>query len=259
MSIITNKKTKQVFGALLGLRNEEKIEAFYCFEFLYVAEENDTKKFDLEFIENRKKLTDHLFKSKNYEMIGFYYTTGDPSKLNKADLFLNEFQTVIEKYGIIEPVYLIMGTDLDNKDELPLDFYISKNSNFEKISHKIEGDDAERITLDTVMKFSEKADKESVNKQILNGFKNALDVLRFNLNNILEVAERDQYKKDPKFQTLLADVVANFPSSNSYRMNQIMEDKNYENSIMNGLGSCTLNEVYVKNYELMNYLTSQKF
>lgn len=265
MSIITKKKTKQVFGALLGLRSESKIEVFYSFEFLNLTPENQTPKFDLEFIENRKSLTDQLFQSQNYELIGFYFTFEDPSKVNKASFYLSEIEAVMTKYSVSNPVCLILGTDLEQKDELPVDFYVSsffsqsEKNEFEKIPHKIEGSDSERITLDTVMKFSEKAEKESAAKQNLKAFKNALDVLKFDLSQILEAASKEGNKKDPKFQALLADVVANFPSNNSARMNQIIEDKNYENSVMNGLCSCTLNKVYVKNFELMNNVANNKF
>jgi len=259
MNIVTNKKTKHVFGALLGLRNESKIEVFYSFEFLNTTPENYTPKLDLEFIEDRKKLTDQLFQSQNYDLIGFYYTCEDPSKLNNSNIYLPELQAVMSKYYVSDPVCLILGTNFEQKDELPLDFYAWKNYNFEKISHKIEGNDSERITLDTVMKYSEKADKESAAKQNLNAFKNAMDVLIFNLNNTLQAAEKEENKSDRQFQMLLADIVANFPSSNTPRMNQIIEDKNYENSVMNSLCSCSLNKVYFKNYELMNNLTNTKF
>ncbi len=258
MSIITSKKTKQVYGALLGVRSESKIEVFYCFEFLNTTPENENPAFDFEFIENRKKLTDQLFQTQNYELIGFYLTCQNPSKVKIADLYISQLHAVMSKYGVSDPVCLVLGTDLEQKDELPVDFFTSKNADFAKISHKIEGSDSERITLDTVMKFSEKSDKESAAKQNLNAFKNALDVLRLNLSSILEAAEKDVNKKDPRFQVLLADLLANFPSSNSSRMNQIIEDKNYENSIMNSLCSCTLNKVYVKNSELMSNLSKFK-
>jgi len=258
MTIISEKKTKQVFGAVLGYRNSEKVEIFYSFEFLNTTPESLTPSFDLEFIENRKKLTDQLFQNQNYELIGFYLTIDNITDITSSNLYFSEMQKIMKYYMVVDPVCLVLGTNLDNRDELPIDFYVSQTSFFKKIPHKIEGNDSERITLDSVMKFSEKANKESATKQNLKAFKNALDVLRLNLKNILNAAEQMKYRNDLKFQAFLDDIISNFPTSNSDRMNRIMEDKNYENSIMNTLCSCTLNAVYAKNFDLINNLANSK-
>jgi len=259
MTIISNNIIKQVFGALLGIRTLNKIEVFYSFEFLNLTPENQQQKFDLEFIENRKSLTDQLFQNQNYELLGFYCTTPNLTDYEISNLENSELKKIMEIYNITEPVFLVLGTDIDNKEELPINFYSSKNSIYDKIPHKIEGSDSERITLDTVMKFSEKEVKESATKQNLKAFKNALDVLRFDLNNILNTAEDEKFKNDASFQSLLSDLISNFPTSNSSRMNQIIEDKNHENAIMNNLCSCTFNNVYLKNYELVNNSNHLKY
>lgn len=253
MSIITNNLTKEVYGALLGIRNENKIEVFYSFEFLNSSSDSKLPKFNIEFIENRKNLTDQLFQQQNYEIIGFYAT-------NENETFISEEQkqellSVMNFYKIENPCLLILNTNLEKTEELPVEIFYNfdkDNKNyFRKIPHKIEGSDSERITLDTVMKFSESelTEKESATKQNLKTFKNALDVLRANLGDLLKAAIDGKFAQDLTFQAMLSDVFSNLPASNNKNINQILENNNYENTIMNSLCSCTLNQVHAKNYE----------
>ena len=250
MQITSNNKIKQVFGGLLGIKSQNKTEIFYSFEFLNLNPETYPPKFDMEFIDSRKKLTDQLFQNQNYELIGFYKTEEKNSMENPLEIKLIE---IMNFYSVINPYCLILGTNLDNLDELPVECFESKNFgnnlNFSRIPHKIEGSDSERITLDSVMKFSEKSTKESANEQNLKIFKNALDVLRINLSSVLEAGRLEKNKNDPIFQRNLSEVISNFPSFNSFMMKEVLVEKEYEKTVMNNLCSCTVNELYMKKYK----------
>ena len=92
----------------------------------------------------------------------------------------------MKNFSIENPLCLIISTDLENESDLPVAAFSfnSKENTCEKISHRIEGNDSERITLDTVMKFSENSKNESKNSQNYNTFKNAFEVLKGKLNEI---------------------------------------------------------------------------
>jgi hypothetical protein len=295
MFITSSGKITDVSGGLYGIRSISnsnndskginkknqisKIEIFYSIEFIKLNNNNENdndsnKEYDLNFIKNRKELSDHLFSNQNYELIGYFFTT--PGKLDltdengnlKANPYPNpkneELLKVMKHFSIENPICLILSTDIENENNLPISFFSlnSSNEKFEKLSHKIAGNDSERITLDTVMKFSENSNlknekTKNLKTQNLKTFKNAFDVLKEKLNLILSSLKSEKFRNDKNFLKKVDEIICNIPNS-SYddnkdntntinvlsEMDKILEEKYYENVIINSINLNVVNKIF---------------
>ena len=74
MRVLLNDDIR-VYGGLLGVISGKKIEVMTSFEFVNKSTSPDNIEIDLNFLEERKTLTDQLFPL--YQVLGFYSTSKD--------------------------------------------------------------------------------------------------------------------------------------------------------------------------------------
>lgn len=260
MSISSNGKITQVFGGLYGVKNSQnKFEIFYSIEFL-----SKNNSFDPEFIKSRKELSDHLFRNQNYELIGYFLTyQGNLNDLKdkkfEENLIKNQgVLNLMKNYSINNPICLLLSTNMENESDLPISLYnvnINNNS-YEKILNKIEGNESERITLDSVMNNCNIIDNSSNNNnsQNLKTYKNAYEVLKGKLNGIIAAAKSEKFKNDEKFKEMFSHLISNIPkidneenALNPMNLKNLLEDKEIESLIINSINLSVINKYCERN------------
>ncbi len=207
MKVLTDNPEIRVFGGLLGVVSGKKIEVITSFEFENKSKDPLQIDIDLNFVEERKTLTDQLFPL--YQVLGVYSTSKNATQQeNDITLF-----KAMEFLGVPNPIYITLGTDLSNVNELPLTAYeYNRNlKEFVKITHTIESSDPERICLDTVIKSSDLQNNDSLIVQNMVTLKNALGMLKSNLMIINDNLNNEKLINDPEFIKQVDSMIKNYP------------------------------------------------
>ena len=180
----------------MGLKTGTKVEIFSAFEFSNQSPEPDKIDLDIQYIDTRRDLATQLFPK--LDIIGFF-STNDSITPNEKD---REILKAMTYFGVITPVYLVLSTNVEKASELPIGVYdIDKTKKtFNKVNHVIEGWESERICLETVTKTAEIGNDQSGLIQNLQTTKNALNVLKENLDLIKNNMKK--FEKDEKFKEL---------------------------------------------------------
>jgi hypothetical protein len=231
MRVNTSSSSHRVFGGLLGQYKGDKCEIFSAFEFVNQSADESKIDLDLNYIDERRKLTEQLFP--NYEIVGFFVTNNN-SIPNEGD---KEVLKAMDFFGVVTPLCLVMGTDLSTAEELPIAVYqIEKHSkNFIRIEHVLEGYESERICLETVTKASDFQNNESPMIQNMITIKNALDVLKGNLKLIKGAIKDEKFTHDLHFMSMLDELVKNYPNVCNPDHIKMLHEKEEEILILNNL------------------------
>lgn len=232
MQVNSNGKINRVFGGLLGQNLGNKIEIFSSFEFYNQSEDDSQINLDFAYIDERRKLTEQLFP--NYEILGFFMTNSNTSPDEKA---AEEVLKAMEFFGVVDPLCLILSTDLAGAEELPVAVYkIDKTQHkFQKMDHIIEGYESERICLDTVTKSTDFQNNESAMIQNMHTLRSALDMLKGNLKLIQSALNDPIFNSDPHFLQMIDELVKNYPNVCSTDLVNMLADKEEEILILNNI------------------------
>lgn len=246
MRVTSNGKVKRVFGALMGLKTGTKVEIFSAFEFSNQSPEPDKIDLDIQYIDTRRDLATQLFPK--LDIIGFF-STNDSITPNEKD---REILKAMTYFGVITPVYLVLSTNVEKASELPIGVYdIDKTKKtFNKVNHVIEGWESERICLETVTKTAEIGNDQSGLIQNLQTTKNALNVLKENLDLIKNNMKK--FEKDEKFKEMLEDLLINYPSANESDYEEMIAEKQKEVFILNNICAGTIENSYLGKANSLN-------
>ena len=246
MRVTSNGKVKRVFGALMGLKTGTKVEIFSAFEFYNQSPEPDKIDLDIQYIDTRRDLATQLFPK--LDIIGFF-STNDSITPNEKD---REILKAMTYFGVITPVYLVLSTNVEKASELPIGVYdIDKTKKtFNKVNHVIEGWESERICLETVTKTAEIGNDQSGLIQNLQTTKNALNVLKENLDLIKNNMKK--FEKDEKFKEMLEDLLINYPSANESDYEEMIAEKQKEVFILNNICAGTIENSYLGKTNSLN-------
>ena len=246
MRVTSNGKVKRVFGALMGLKTGTKVEIFSAFEFSNQSPEPDKIDLDIQYIDTRRDLATQLFPK--LDIIGFF-STNDSITPKKKD---REILKAMTYFGVITPVYLVLSTNVEKASELPIGVYdIDKTKKtFNKVNHVIEGWESERICLETVTKTAEIGNDQSGLIQNLQTTKNALNVLKENLDLIKNNMKK--FEKDEKFKEMLEDLLINYPSANESDYEEMIAEKQKEVFILNNICAGTIENSYLGKTNSLN-------
>ena len=246
MRVTSKGKVKRVFGALMGLKTGTKVEIFSAFEFSNQSPEPDKIDLDIQYIDTRRDLATQLFPK--LDIIGFF-STNDSITPNEKD---REILKAMTYFGVITPVYLVLSTNVEKASELPIGVYdIDKTKKtFNKVNHVIEGWESERICLETVTKTAEIGNDQSGLIQNLQTTKNALNVLKENLDLIKNNMKK--FEKDEKFKEMLEDLLINYPSANESDYEEMIAEKQKEVFILNNICAGTIENSYLGKTNSLN-------
>lgn len=226
MTITSDQKITKVFGGLLGQNKNNILEIFSAFEFYNTK--SDSIEFDLSYIDERKKMMEQLYP--NYEIVGFFMTS------QSTDCEPNsELQKVMDYFGVVSPICLVLSTNLDKAEELPLACYEIDRNNFKKIDYILEGGDSERICLDTVTKSTDFQNNESAVIQNMLTIKSASDVLKTNLKTIKGACSNDKFKNDQYFIDLLEELINNYPQAKNEDTISYLTQQEKEIMVLNNI------------------------
>jgi hypothetical protein len=226
MTITTNNSVKRVFGGLLGQTKGEVVEIYSAFEFYNTK--SDGVEMDLAYIDERRKMTEQLFP--NYELLG-YFTTNDSTNFE----LIYELVNTMDFFGVVSPICLVLSTNLEGVDELPIMCYEIDKTSHKKLDHILEGGESERICLDSVTKSTDFQTNESAMIQNMQTLNNASDVLKANLKIIREAVKNEKFKSDPYFILLLNELIHNYPNSNCEDLNKFLKEKEIELMVLNNI------------------------
>jgi hypothetical protein len=238
MNITSDYKINKVFGGLLGQNMGNKSEIFSSFEFFNESEDDSLIKLDLSYIDERRKLTEQLYP--NYELLGFFLTS--TNKLPESN-DVEELVKVMDYFGVVSPLCLVLSTDLTNAEELPLAIYrVDKNKKrVVKLDHLIEGHESERICLDTITKSTDLQNNESAVIQNMVTLKNAVDVLKANLKLIKGAISDKKFYNDPNFIIMVDELVNNYPNVCSQDLIEMLNKNEEEILLLNNISSNSVN------------------
>ena len=160
----------------------------------------------------------------------------------------------MQYFGVINPIYLVLSTEIEKANELPISaFEFDKNTKkFNEINHIIEGWESERICLETVTKATDLQSTQNGLVQNLQTTKNALNVLKENLQLICDNIEK--FKDDAKFREMLEDLINNYPSVNNSDYQEIITQKEKEIGILNNICSGMIENSYLGRTTSIRYI-----
>ncbi len=230
INIITQGKTNNVFGGLLGYNYGNKVEICYAFEILAEGD-----KLDYKFMEERKSVVEKSFP--NYQILGFFATHQEM----KIEGFHCEMAKFMESFGINRPIFLILSTELDNVEVLPVKVYEYDNNNFTHLEHTIESSDSERIGLETVSRNMNSDNVDSNVVQNMTVLKNAISVLKSNLNLIKDNID----EKDPIMLMMIDEMVKNYPNTNNSDLFELLINGEKETLLLNNIASSSIGLSYM--------------
>jgi hypothetical protein len=237
MKVNTDNKVNRVYGGLLGQYKGNKCIIHTAFEFMNQSSDDQMTNFDLSYIEERRKLIEQLYP--NLEIVGFFSTNTTPISVDID----KEAIKVMEYLGVVTPIQIVLGTDLTNVDELPIaSFKIDKNTkNITKIEHLLESNESERVCLETVTKSGDLQNNETALIQNMQTIKNAIGVLKSNMNLIKNSINDPKFQNDPHYLLLLNEIIYNYPdASNSDHLN-FLRSREEETLILNNLCASSIN------------------
>jgi hypothetical protein len=226
MVITTNNAVKRVFGGLLGQTKGDVFEIYSAFEFY--NSKSERIELDLAYIDERKKMTEQLYP--NYELLG-YFTTNESTKFDCSYELIN----TMDYFGVVSPICLVLSTNLEGVDELPITCYEVDKTSHKKLDHILEGAESERICLDSITKSTDFQTNESAMIQNMQTLNSASDVLKSNLKLIREALKSENFRSDPYFISLVNDLINNYPNSNSEDLNKFLREKEIELMVLNNI------------------------
>lgn len=228
-----NNNTKRVFGGIIGEKTGSKIEILSNFEFLDKSDpaKNKIVDLDLEFLEERYKTVEQLFP--NYEFVGLF-SVGENTMADEQDKIIAKH---LIKFGVINPIALILSSDLLDKEELPLKVfsYDKHSENFTQVHHEIVGYDSERICIDTVTKSGGVQNNDSQIVQNMDTIRSALSMLKSNLKTVLYQMKQPENQSSQEFAELLNDIIVNHPNSSDPDLKQLLDTSMEEMLILNNI------------------------
>ena len=248
MKVTSNDKINRVYGALMGQKIGTKVEIFSAFEFFNQSEDPEKINLDINYIDTRRDLANQLFPK--LDIVGFF-STNKTKKPNEKD---TEIIKAMQYFGVINPIYLVLSTEIEKANELPISaFEFDKNTKkFNEINHIIEGWESERICLETVTKATDLQSTQNGLVQNLQTTKNALNVLKENLQLICDNIEK--FKDDAKFREMLEDLINNYPSVNNSDYQEIITQKEKEIGILNNICSGMIENSYIGRSKAIRYI-----
>lgn len=237
MKVTTKGKVNRVYGGLLGQHTGTKCEVVAAFEFVNRCEDDTQIDLDFSYIDLRREMAMQVFPK--LDIVGFFSTNstihpaGDDTKILMA----------MEYFGVVTPIYLVLSTDLSQAEELPVATYESNkiNEQFKRINCIVEGCDSERICLETVTKANDLQTDESAMIQNMLTIKNAVQVLKSNLNLIKSNLNNPKLQNEPKFISLLDELTKNYPNVNDINYKELLKEKEQEILILNNICSSSVN------------------
>ena len=239
MKVTSNDKINRVYGALMGQKIGTKVEIFSAFEFFNQSQDPEKINLDINYVDTRRDLANQLFPK--LDIVGFFSTNlkDIPNENDK------EIIKTMNYFGVINPVYLVLSSEIEKEKELPISAYLFEKNNkqFIKVNHNIEGWESERICLETITKNADVEGENNILNKNLTTTKNALNVLKENLvlikNNI------KKFEKDKKFIELLDDLINNYPSIENSDYQEYLNKKEKEIFILNNLCAGLVEESYL--------------
>lgn len=255
MKINTAGKVNRVYGGLLGHYKGDKCIVYTAFEFVNLStDDKQMANFDITYIEERRKLTEQLYP--NYEIVGFFSTnlTLVPEKNDEEVIKLMEY------FGVVTPVYLVLGTDLEKVEELPVATYkVDKTSkSFSKVEHILEGNESERVCLETVTRSGDIKNNESALVQNMETIKNAIGVLKSHLKTIKNSLDIPAFLNDPHYMSLLSEILYNYPDANNSDHLKFIKEKEEENLILNNLCASSINVSLQGRIDSLKFIDDKK-
>jgi hypothetical protein len=239
MNIVSNGKINKVYGGLLGHNTGKKFEICYAFEILNNSENDNDLNLDTKFMEDRKRVIETSFP--NYQILGFF-TTNTSTQIHQNDHHLIKF---MEDFGVVKPIALVLSVDLD-VDVLPVAVYDydHQGKNFITLEHIIESYDSERICMDMVCHSGSNVNQDSPMIKNMEILKNAISVLKDNLNIIKTSLSDPDLIKDPVYIGLLDELIKNYPSNESPDLIELLKTKEKEILILNNICSNSIDLSY---------------
>lgn len=238
-----NFGSKRVYGGLVGVVTGNKVEVFSTFEFLDKTQSinlDTPPDFDLEFLDNRKRIAEQLYSE--YQLVGFFSvnTSTEPSPHDRKIL------EIMKSNGVVSPIYLVLGSNLLECQELPLNLYSFDrlNDTFKRIKHTVVGFDSERICLDTVTKSGGTQQNDPQQIQNITTVKNALGMLKSNLQGILKAIDSGKFNQNRTFQTMLSNLLSNYPDSKNPDTVDFLKNSIQEVLILNNISSSSIGMSY---------------
>jgi hypothetical protein len=232
MNVITKGIQKNVFGGLLGNNFGNKIEICYAFEIL--ADGESEYAFNNKFMEERKSVVEKSFP--NYQILGFFATNSEL----KLEGYHIEMAKFMESFGVNKPLFLILSTELDNVEVLPLKIYEYEINQLVYVEHTLESSDCERIGLETVSRNMNSDNTDSSVIQNMTILKNAISVLRSNLSLI-----KDNIKVDPSIILMFDEIVKNYPNADNKELFELLKNAEKETLILNNIASTSISLAYL--------------
>ena len=223
----------------MGQKVGSKVEIFSAFEFVNNSTDKNKIDLDIQYIDTRKENASQLFPK--LDIVGFF-STNSKDVPNEND---KEILKTMNYFGVINPVYLVLSSEIEKANELPISAYLFEKDDkkFVKINHNIEGWESERICLETITKNADvEGDNNMLNKN-LTTTKNALNVLKENL--ILIKNNIKKFENDKKFKELLDDLINNYPSIENSDYQEYVNEKEKEIFILNNLCAGLIEESYL--------------
>ena len=239
-----NFGSKRVFGGLVGETKGKKTEIFSNFEF--IEHESSTNKqlvLDIEYLESRRKIMEQLYSA--YDFLGFFSTNTISDKPDDQDKIV--FKT-LNQLGCVNPVCLVLCSDLLDKEELPMKVYSfdKQTDSFNQVNHEIIGYDSERICLDTVTKSGGVQNNDNQVVQNIETLRSAVSMLKSNLKSIISnIQNKPENMNDPKYIELLDDILKNFPNSEDPDLKRLLENSIEELLILNNVASSSIGVNYI--------------
>jgi hypothetical protein len=240
MNVITKGKQTKVFGGLLGNNYGNKIEICYAFEILADGEEEFV--FNHRFMEERKTAVEKSFP--NYQILGFFATNNDL----KLEGYHTEMAKFIESFGVNKPLFLILSTELDNVEILPVKIYEYDNNKLTHVEHTLESSDSERIGLETVSRNMNSENKDSSVIQNMVILKNAISVLKSNLSLI-----KESIKDDPSMIIMLDEMVKNYPNVDNKELFELLMNAEKETLLLNNIASASISLAYLGKIDALSH------
>jgi hypothetical protein len=239
MNITTEGKLNKVYGGLLGYNTGKRIEICYAFEILNNTNNGQELNLDNKFMEERKRVIETSFP--NYQILGFF-TTNNSTQIHPKDHHLIKF---MEDFGVVKPLALVLSVDLD-VDVLPVAIYDydHQTKDFIVLEHILESYDSERICMDMVCHSTNNVNQDSPIIKNMEILKNAVQVLKDNLNIIRTSLSDPDFINDPTYIGLLDELIKNYPSNESPDLIELLKCKEKEILILNNICSNSIDISY---------------
>eukprot|EP01017_Pseudomicrothorax_dubius_P027057 TRINITY_DN3075_c0_g1_i1.p1 TRINITY_DN3075_c0_g1~~TRINITY_DN3075_c0_g1_i1.p1 ORF type:complete len:287 (+),score=64.07 TRINITY_DN3075_c0_g1_i1:216-1076(+) len=230
---ITDQYTRQryqypeqtiITGILVGNRKENEIEIVTSFDVTPELDGPDLKGLNSEIINNKMALYVQIHPNTN--IIG-WYRSGPRREYDKVDVLIQE-ETFMKEQLIESPLLLIYAPDVrpaPGKTPFELFSYNSDKSHLLPVSFKVEGDESERIALDTLTKEPASLEKSAVTDN-LQVFLQATACLRERLELLVNFlkANGEILRTRPSLAREIKELIQSYPREPSNARKEALVD-----------------------------------